>query len=94
MLDAEGAVVGWTHAAEQLVGYSAGEAASRSAAHVLPPAEHAPSASAFAEQCPGWLVRHRDGPPPRRPRHQIDAAKVAAVGQGGGTRWLVSVTDT
>lgn len=68
MLDAEGTVVGWTHAAEQLVGYSAGEVVGRSAAHVLPPAEDAPSASAFAEQCraqEGWsgavTVRHRDG---------------------------------
>ncbi|QUW84720.1 SpoIIE family protein phosphatase [Streptomyces mirabilis] len=95
MLDTEGTVVGWTHAAEQLVGYSAGEVVGRSAAHVLPPAEDAPSASAFAEQCraqDGWsgtvMVRHRDG-------HAIKMTLRISLlwGQDAGTRWLVSVTD-
>ncbi|MFD8932916.1 SpoIIE family protein phosphatase [Streptomyces mirabilis] len=95
MLDTEGTVVGWTHAAEQLVGYSAGEVVGRSAAHVLPPAEGAPSASAFAEQCRaqgGWsgtvMVRHRDG-------HAIKMTLRISLlwGQDAGTRWLVSVTD-
>ncbi|MER5537661.1 SpoIIE family protein phosphatase [Streptomyces mirabilis] len=95
MLDAEGTVVGWTHAAEQLVGYSAGEVVGRSAAHVLPPAEDALSASAFAEQCraqDGWsgtvTVRHRDG-------HAINMTlRISRLwGQDAGTRWLVSVTD-
>ncbi|MEU0397105.1 SpoIIE family protein phosphatase [Streptomyces sp. NPDC006208] len=95
MLDAEGTVVGWTHAAEHLVGYSAKEVVGRSAAHLLPPAEHAPSASAFAEQCraqDGWsgtvTVRHRDG-------HAIKMTLRISLlwGQDAGTRWLVSVTD-
>ncbi|MDU9000699.1 SpoIIE family protein phosphatase [Streptomyces mirabilis] len=95
MLDTEGTVVGWTHAAEQLVGYSAAEVVGRSAAHVLPPAEDAPSASAFAEQCraqDGWsgtvMVRHRDG-------HAIKMTLRISLlwGQDAGTRWLVSVTD-
>ncbi|MFF1744488.1 SpoIIE family protein phosphatase [Streptomyces mirabilis] len=95
MLDAEGTVVGWTHAAEQLVGYSAGEVVGQSAAHVLPPAEDALSASAFAEQCraqDGWsgtvTVRHRDG-------HAINMTlRISRLwGQDAGTRWLVSVTD-
>ncbi|MFF1604750.1 SpoIIE family protein phosphatase [Streptomyces mirabilis] len=95
MLDAEGTVVGWTHAAEQLVGYSAGEVVGRSAAHVLPPAKSAPSAPAFAEQCraqDGWsgavTVRHRDG-------HAIKMTlRISRLwGQDAGTRWLVSVTD-
>lgn len=95
MLDAEGTVVGWTHAAEQLVGYSAGEVVGRSAAHVLPPAEDAPSAATFAEQCraqDGWsgtvMVRHRDG-------HAIKMTLRISLlwGQDAGTRWLVSVTD-
>ncbi|MFD7442505.1 SpoIIE family protein phosphatase [Streptomyces sp. NPDC059909] len=94
MLDAEGTVVGWTHAAEQLVGYSAGEVVGRSAAHVVPPAADAPSASAFAEQCAqdGWsgavTVRHRDG-------HAIKMTLRISLlwGQDAGTRWLVSVTD-
>jgi PAS domain S-box-containing protein len=95
MLDAEGTVVGWTHAAEQLVGYSAGEVVGRSAAHVLPPAEDSPSAATFAEQCraqDGWsgtvMVRHRDG-------HAIKMTLRISLlwGQDAGTRWLVSVTD-
>ncbi|MFE4963158.1 SpoIIE family protein phosphatase [Streptomyces sp. NPDC056660] len=95
MLDAEGTVVGWTHAAEQLLGYSAGEVVVRSAAHVLPPAEDAPSASAFAEQCRaqgGWSgtvrVRHREG-------HTLQVGlRVSSLwGQDGSIRWLVSVTD-
>ena len=95
MLDAEGTVVGWTHAAEQLVGYPAGEVVGRSAAHVLPPAKSAPSATAFAEQChaqDGWsgtvTVRHRDG-------HAIKMTlRISRLwGQDASTRWLVSVTD-
>ncbi|MFF2129238.1 SpoIIE family protein phosphatase [Streptomyces olivochromogenes] len=95
MLDMQGTVVGWTHAAEQLVGYSAGEVVGRSATHVLPPGEHAPSAPAFAEQCraqDGWsgtvTVRHRDG-------HAINMTlRISRLwGQDAGTRWLVSVTD-
>ncbi|MER5409367.1 SpoIIE family protein phosphatase [Streptomyces sp. NPDC002769] len=95
MLDVEGTVVGWTHAAEQLVGYPAGEVVGRSAAHLLPPAEDAPSAAAFAQQCraqDGWsgtvTVRHRDG-------HAIKMTLRISLlwGQDAGTRWLVSVTD-
>ncbi|MGW3247999.1 ATP-binding SpoIIE family protein phosphatase [Streptomyces sp. NPDC001070] len=57
MIDAEGTVVGWTQAARQLVGYSAGEVVGRSATHVLPLREEAPPATAYAEQCRprgGW----------------------------------------
>ena len=95
MIDAEGTVVGWTQAAEQLVGYSAGEVVGRSAVHLLPPAEDALRASAFAEQCraqDGWsgtvTVRHRDG-------HAIKLTLRISLlwGQDAGTRWLVSVTD-
>ncbi|MEI5011649.1 SpoIIE family protein phosphatase [Streptomyces sp. PmtA] len=95
MLDAEGTVVGWTHAAEQLVGYTAAEVVGRSAVHVLPPAEAAARASAFAERCQaqdGWsgtmTVRHRDG-------HTIRMTLRISLlwGQDADTRWLVSVTD-
>jgi PAS domain S-box-containing protein len=95
MVDAEGTVMGWTQAAEQLVGYSAGEVVGRSAAHVLPPPEDAGRASAFAEQCRaqgGWsgtvAVRHRDG-------HTLTMTLRVSLlwGQDAGTRWLVSVTD-
>ncbi|MFF4550551.1 SpoIIE family protein phosphatase [Streptomyces sp. NPDC001406] len=95
MIDAEGTVVGWTQAAQQLVGYSAGEVVGRSAAHMLPPAEDAQRASAFAEQCHargGWsgtaTIRHRDG-------HTLRMTLRVSLlwGQDAGSRWLVSVTD-
>ncbi|MGW1620826.1 SpoIIE family protein phosphatase [Streptomyces sp. NPDC002172] len=95
MIDAEGTVVGWTHAAQQLVGYSAGEVVGRSAAHVLPPPEDARRALAFAELCRargGWsgttAIRHRDG---RTLRMTLRVSLLR--GQDAGTRWLVSVTD-
>ena len=95
MLDAEGIVVGWTHAAQQLVGYAAGEVVGRSAAHVLPPPEDARRASAFSEQCRaqgGWsgaaAIRHRDG---RTLRMTLRVSLLR--GRDAGTRWLVSVTD-
>jgi PAS domain S-box-containing protein len=95
MIDAEGTVVGWTQAAQQLVGYSAGEVVGRSATHVLPLPEEARPASAFVEQCRargGWsgtvAVRHRDG-------HTLKMTLRVSLleGQDAGTRWLVSVTD-
>ncbi|MCX4647611.1 SpoIIE family protein phosphatase [Streptomyces sp. NBC_01446] len=95
MIDAEGTVVGWTHAAKQLVGYSAGEVVGRSAAQVLPPSEDVLRARAVAEQCRaegGWSgtvkVRHRDG-------HTLTMTLRVSLlwGQGADTRWLVSVTD-
>ncbi|MET8767926.1 SpoIIE family protein phosphatase [Streptomyces sp. NPDC004658] len=95
MMDAEGIVVGWTHAAQQLVGYAAGEVVGRSAAHVLPPPEDARRALAFAEQCRargGWsgtvAIGHRDG-------HTLRMTLRVSLlrGQGDDTRWLASVTD-
>ncbi|MFE4958571.1 PAS domain S-box protein, partial [Streptomyces sp. NPDC056653] len=95
MLDAEGTVVGWTHAAQQLVGYTAQEVVGRSAAHVLPPPEDVLSAASHAEQCRaqgGWsgtvAVRHRAG-------HTLKMTLRLSLlwGQDASTRWLVSVTD-
>ncbi|WP_392871899.1 SpoIIE family protein phosphatase [Streptomyces sp. LN499] len=95
MLDTEGTVVGWTHAARQLVGYTAREVVGRSAAHVLPPPEEALRAASYAEQCRaqgGWsgtvAVRHRVG-------HTLKMTlRISLVwGQDASTRWLVSVTD-
>ncbi|MGW3685067.1 PAS domain S-box protein [Streptomyces sp. NPDC005125] len=51
VVDAEGAVVGWTQAAERLVGYSAAEVVGRPAADMLSAAGDAAKASAFAERC-------------------------------------------
>ncbi|MGW3730077.1 SpoIIE family protein phosphatase [Streptomyces sp. NPDC000851] len=95
MIDGEGTVVGWTQAAEQLVGYSAREVVGRSAAHVLPYPEDALRASAYAKQGRaqgGWTgtigVRHRDG------RTLRMALRLSLLwGQDADIRWLVSVTD-
>src|SRR5258707_5655499 len=57
MIDAEGTVVGWTQAAQRLVGYSHAEMVSQPAAVILASAEDWAKASAFAEQCRargGW----------------------------------------
>jgi len=95
MIDAEGTVVGWTQAAEQLVGYSAREVVGRPAAHVLPSSEDAPRATALAEQCRaqgGWsgtmTVRHRGG-------HTLTLTLRVSLlwGENESLRWLVSVTD-
>ncbi|MEU5310886.1 SpoIIE family protein phosphatase [Streptomyces sp. NPDC021562] len=95
VIDAEGIVVGWTHAAQQLVGHAAAEVVGRSAAHVLPPPEDARRALAFAEQCRaqgGWsgtvAIRHRDG-------HTLRMTLRVSLlrGQDDTTRWLASVTD-
>jgi PAS domain S-box-containing protein len=68
VLDAEGAVAGWTQAAERLVGYSAAEVVGRPAAVILPSAEDRAKAYAFARRCRarnGWsglaALRHHDG---------------------------------
>ncbi|MFD8717606.1 SpoIIE family protein phosphatase [Streptomyces sp. NPDC059629] len=95
MLDAQGTVVGWTQAAEQLVGYPAREMVGRPVARVLPPSEDARRATVLAEQCRaqgGWSgtvrVRHRDG---RTIRMTLRLSLL--WGPNGSTRWLVSVTD-
>ncbi|MET8450132.1 SpoIIE family protein phosphatase [Streptomyces sp. NPDC005209] len=96
MLDEQGTVLGWTQAAEQLVGYSAGDVVGQSATLVLPSSEEAPTVSAFVERCRaqnGWsgttAVRHRDG------RMLTVSLRISMLwGQDGAVRWLVSVTDT
>ncbi|MGW3631706.1 SpoIIE family protein phosphatase [Streptomyces sp. NPDC005122] len=95
MLDDQGTVVGWTRAAERLVGYTAGDVVGRSAALVLPSAGKAPTISVFAERCRarnGWsgttAVRHRDG------RVLNVSLRISMLwGQNGAVRWLVSLTD-
>ncbi|WP_217552547.1 SpoIIE family protein phosphatase [Streptomyces sp. GbtcB6] len=95
MLDQQGTVVGWTQAAERLVGYSAADVVGRSASVVLPSCEEAPTTPEFVEQCRarhGWsgtaTVRHRDG-------HGLHVSLRVSMlwGQGDTVRWLVSVTD-
>ncbi|MEV5960013.1 SpoIIE family protein phosphatase [Streptomyces sp. NPDC051987] len=95
MLDEQGTVVGWTRAAERLVGYSAGDVVGRSASAVLPYSQDAPTTAEFVDRClarRGWsgttTVRHRDG-------HGIDVSLRVSMlsGHGETVRWLVSVTD-
>ncbi|MEU2423497.1 SpoIIE family protein phosphatase [Streptomyces sp. NPDC007851] len=94
MLDAEGTVVGWTQAAQHLVGYSAAQVVGRSAAHVMPSPGHAVRITRCAEKSAqgGWsgpvTVRHRDG-------HTLDLnLRISTLwGQGGQFRRLVSMTD-
>ncbi|MFF7680207.1 PAS domain S-box protein [Actinacidiphila glaucinigra] len=91
--DRRGTVVAWTSAAERNVGYSAGEAAGRSAALVLPFSEDAPTMEAFIDRRRahgGWsgpmAVRHRDG------RVCEVSLRISMLrGQGTPARWLVSM---
>jgi PAS domain S-box-containing protein len=95
VLDAEGAVAGWSQAAERLVGYSAVEVVGRPAAVMLLPAGDVPNASAFAERCRargGWsglaALRHRDG------RGLDVSLRVSPLsGPDGRALWLISATD-
>ncbi|MER6437532.1 SpoIIE family protein phosphatase [Streptomyces sp. NPDC001185] len=95
MLDDQGTVVGWTRAAEGLVGYSAGDVVGRSAALVLPSAGKAPTISAFVERCRaqnGWSgttsVCHKDG------RVLSVSLRISMLrGHHGTVGWLVSLTD-
>ncbi|MFD4602692.1 SpoIIE family protein phosphatase [Streptomyces sp. NPDC058464] len=95
MLDQQGTVVGWTRAAERLVGHSAADVVGRSASVVLLSCEEAPTTPEFVEQCRaqhGWsgtaTVRHRDG-------HGLHVSLRVSMlwGQDDTVRWLVSVTD-
>ncbi|MFK0280941.1 SpoIIE family protein phosphatase [Streptomyces sp. NPDC090499] len=95
MLDERGTVLGWTQAAERLVGHPAREVVGRSAAVVLPSFDETPTTSAFVARCrarQGWsgttAVRHRDG------RSLTVSLRLSMLwGQDGTVRWLVSVTD-
>ncbi|GGN27033.1 SpoIIE family protein phosphatase [Streptomyces fuscichromogenes] len=95
MLDQQGTVVGWTQAAERLVGYAARDVVGRPASLVLLSCEEAPTTSEFVARCRaenGWsgttTVRHRDG-------HGLHVSLRVSMlwGQGAAVRWLVSVTD-
>ncbi|MGI5140467.1 MULTISPECIES: hypothetical protein [unclassified Streptomyces] len=68
LLDELGTVVGWTQAAQRLVGHGAGDIMGRSAALVVPAFEAAATTSGFVEPClaengrPGATsVRHCGG---------------------------------
>ncbi|MER5916337.1 SpoIIE family protein phosphatase [Streptomyces sp. NPDC001982] len=95
MLDDHGTVVGWTQAAERLVGYTPKDVVGRSAALVVPPSEEAPTISAYVERCRAHdgrsgmtAVRDRDG-------RMVNVSRRVSMlrGQDGTVRWLVSMTD-
>ncbi|MFD7447257.1 PAS domain-containing protein [Streptomyces sp. NPDC059909] len=83
LLDAQGTVVGWTQAAQRLVGYSAADVVGRSGAAFLTAGDDRAKASAFAEpQCPLSLVRLDGGPSPRRPQDRRTPVRAAVVRSG------------
>ncbi|MFJ4849236.1 MULTISPECIES: SpoIIE family protein phosphatase [unclassified Streptomyces] len=95
VVDADGTVVAWTPAAENLLGWTAAEVVGRPAETLLASPHHAASARDIADQCRirdawGGLVaaRHRDGH-----RLELGVRMSALSGTGGGDRWLLSGID-
>ncbi len=95
VIDAKGTVIGWTGAAERLLGYGAAEILDRSATALLASPEDASRAAGVAEACGtreswGGLVgaRHRDG-------HRVEVGlRVTAMSDTDDRRaWLVSAID-
>ncbi|MFB7992274.1 SpoIIE family protein phosphatase [Streptomyces sp. NPDC056002] len=91
VLDGQGAVTGWTSAAEHLVGYSPAEIVNQPSMTLLDSLEDRARAASVAEQCRvqgGWdgvvAVRHRDGRPLRLRLHIFPLLNTA-----GGGRWAV-----
>ncbi|MEU0844536.1 SpoIIE family protein phosphatase [Streptomyces sp. NPDC005962] len=95
LLDATGTVVGWTTAAERLLGYPATEVLKQPGAMLLAASEDAAKAVSIAERCGehgGWggllEVRHQDG-------HRLAVGlRVSPVaGLSDRTCWLISAID-
>jgi PAS domain S-box-containing protein len=95
VIDAHGTVIGWTGAAERLLGYPAAEILDRPAARLLAGPEDASRAAAIVDECRsrdswGGLVgaRHRDG-------RRIDVGlRVCAMSDTEDRKaWLVSAID-
>jgi PAS domain S-box-containing protein len=95
LVDEHDTVVGWTEAAERLVGYRAEDIVGRPVALVLPFCDESPTMAAFLERCRPqncWSrptqVRHQDG------RTREVSLRVSVLpGRNGTVQWLVSVTD-
>ncbi|MBW8705352.1 Phytochrome-like protein cph2 [Streptomyces sp. MBT84] len=95
LLDAQGTVVGWSQAAQRLLGYSAAEVVGRSAGVLLVAAEDRVRASQTVQESTlrdRWSdlahVRHRDG-------RSIDVRLCVSSlsGQDGRDWWVVWATD-
>lgn len=92
LIDAAGTIVGWTTAAEGLLGYPAAEVMKRPASILLASADDAAKAAVIAEQCRvhgswGGLqeIRHRDG------RRVEVGLRISSMREpGGDVCWLVS----
>jgi PAS domain S-box-containing protein len=90
VIDAEGAVIGWTPGAEELLGYRAAEILGRSAALLLMPERAAAWDPAYGgqERWSGFAeARHRDGT--RIPGH-VEGSRLIMPGEEPA--WLVMVT--
>ncbi|WP_055551242.1 SpoIIE family protein phosphatase [Streptomyces sp. NBRC 110028] len=95
LIDATGTVVGWTTAAERLLGYPAPEVLKRPGAMLLAAPGHAAKAVSIAEQCGehgGWggllEVRHQAGH-----RLVVGLRVTPVTGLGDGICWLISAID-
>ncbi|SHH93750.1 SpoIIE family protein phosphatase [Streptomyces sp. 3214.6] len=95
VIDAKGTVIGWTEAAERLLGYGAAEILDRSAVTLLAEPEDASRAAEVAEECGireswGGLVgaRHRDGR-----RLEVGLRVTAMSDTNDRKAWLVSAID-
>ncbi|WP_127359378.1 SpoIIE family protein phosphatase [Actinacidiphila soli] len=99
VLDATGTVIGWTRAAERLLGHRPADVLHRSAAALLAAPEDASRAAAVVEHCrteESWAgfvgLRHRDG---RRIQVGLRVSPVhTAPGEGENPdQWVVSAVD-
>ncbi|WKX74218.1 SpoIIE family protein phosphatase [Streptomyces sp. XD-27] len=95
VIDGEGAVIGWTYAAERLLGYRAAEVLDRPAAMLLASPDDAAKAAAIAEECRAGAVwaglvaaRHLDGS-----RVELGLRVCAVMAADGREQWLVSAID-
>ncbi|GAB2585426.1 SpoIIE family protein phosphatase [Streptomyces capparidis] len=95
VMDAAGTIVGWTAAAERLLGHPASEVIGESGAALLAAPEEAARADAVIARCRaqgGWggmvALRHRDG---RRVRVGLRITPLAE--RSGESCWLVSAVD-
>ncbi|MGW1887932.1 SpoIIE family protein phosphatase [Streptomyces sp. NPDC001970] len=94
LLDAQGTVVGWTQAAQRLVGYSAADVVGYSGAALLAGSDDRAKASAFTEpdgspsRWSGFTtVRHRDGR-----RIDVRLCVQPLTGQDSRAQWVVAAT--
>ncbi|KUJ42461.1 protein phosphatase [Streptomyces sp. NRRL F-5122] len=95
VLDAEGTVVGWSQAAQRLVGHSAAEVVGQSAAALLAAEEDRARAATVAARSGPWgrwsctaRVLHRDG-------HEVDVGLCvqSLAGRDGRAQWVVTASD-